>query len=56
MSDNRIRDRVLATLKALSPEERKLFAEILSAENSRLSEKSPNMKESLLKIVRQVVR
>ena len=57
MNDTRddIKERFLAVLKDLSPVERKLFSEVLRAETLRLSEKSPNLKDDLLKIVRQVV-
>lgn len=57
MSDTRddIKERFLTVLKGLTPEERKLFSEVLRAETLRLNEKSPNMKDELLKLVRQVI-
>jgi hypothetical protein len=57
MSETRddIKERFLSVLKGLTPPERKLFSEVLRAEASHLSEKSPNMKDELLKLVRQVV-
>jgi hypothetical protein len=57
MSEERdeIREQFLAVLKELTPDERKLFGEVLRAENARLSEKSPNLRDELLKIVRQVI-
>jgi hypothetical protein len=57
MTDARddIKERFLAVLKNLTTEERKLFSLVLRAEDARLSEKSPNMKDELLKLVRQVI-
>lgn len=57
MSDSRedIKQRFLSVLKELRPDERKLFSEVLRAEGGRLSEKSPNLKDELLKLVRQVI-
>ena len=51
-----IKERFLAVLKGLSPDERRLLSEVLRAENARLSEKSPNLRDDLLKLVRQVIR
>jgi hypothetical protein len=58
MSETRddIKERFLAVLKDLTAEERRLFSEVLRAEGARLSEKSPNMKDELLKLVRQVIQ
>lgn len=50
-----IKERFRAVLKGLSTEERKLFSEVLRLEAVHLNEKSPNLKDDLLKLVRQVV-
>ena len=58
MSDTRddIKERFLAVLKDLTLEEQRLFSEVLRAEGARLNEKAPNMKDELLKIVKQVIQ
>lgn len=53
MSD--VKEQMIAVLKQLTPEERKLFGDVLRLEASRLNEKSPNPKEELLKLVRQTI-
>lgn len=50
-----IKERFKNVLKGLTVEERKLFSEVLRLEAAHLNEKSPNLRDDLLKVVRQVV-
>lgn len=50
-----IKERFLAVLRGLSTEERKLFSEVLRLETNHLNEKTPNLRDDLLKLVRQVI-
>jgi len=50
-----IKAQFLAVLRKLNEDERRLLSEVLRAEALRLSEKAPNMRGDLLKIVKQVI-
>ena len=58
MSETRddVKERFLAVLKDLTVEEQRLFSAVFRAEEARLNEKAPNMKDELLKIVKQVIQ
>jgi hypothetical protein len=57
MSDEaeEIKAKFRAVIAALSVDERSLFSEVLKIEHAHLSEKNPNLREDILKVVRQVI-
>jgi hypothetical protein len=50
-----IKAKFRAVLVSLSIDERRLLSEVLRKEHEHLSEKNPNLREDILKIVRQVI-
>lgn len=51
-----VKEKVTQLLKTLSPDEQILLSKVLSIEKERLHQKQPQVKEEMLKAVREAIK